>query len=105
MNNALPMCCNPEAFDLLKTQLEVIEAPDALVLGASAIAMHQVRNVEPAEVQATLNRYADKVRSRVHGSQPQALLAHLHDVLFEEEKFIVVTVFLYVDFKCRKKNK
>jgi regulator of sirC expression with transglutaminase-like and TPR domain len=31
---------------------------------------------------------ADTVRSRVRGTQPQALLAHLHQVLFEEEGFI-----------------
>ena len=55
--------------------------------GAVAIAMHQVENVDIAEFDATLQKYADAVRSRVRGSQPQALLAHLHDVLFEEEKF------------------
>ena len=30
---------------------------------------------------------ADTVRARVRGTQPQALLAHLHDVLFDEEGF------------------
>ena len=30
---------------------------------------------------------ADTVRSRVRGAQPQALLAHLHDVLFDEQGF------------------
>ncbi len=88
MKNSLPLCCAPEAFNLLTRQVAAIESPDALVQGAIAIAMHQVEHVDPAEVDATLQRYADTVRSRVRGSQPQALLAHLHDVLFEEEKLI-----------------
>lgn len=88
MKNTLPLCCAPEAFNLLTRQVAAIESPDALVQGAIAIAMHQVEHVDPAEVDATLQRYADTVRSRVRGSQPQALLAHLHDVLFEEEKLI-----------------
>jgi regulator of sirC expression with transglutaminase-like and TPR domain len=87
MNNTLPLCCAPEAFSLLARQVSSIESPDALVHGACAIAMHQLDNVDVTEVDATLQRYADTVRSRVRGSQPQALLAHLHDVLFEEEKF------------------
>jgi regulator of sirC expression with transglutaminase-like and TPR domain len=87
MKNNLPLCCSPESFNLLSRQAGAIESPDALVHGACAIAMHQVENVDVAEVDATLQRYADTVRSRVRGSQSQALLAHLHEVLFEEEKF------------------
>jgi regulator of sirC expression with transglutaminase-like and TPR domain len=87
MNPALPLCCAPESFNLLARQVPAIESPDALVHGATAIAMHQLDNVDVGEVDSTLQRYADTVRSRVRGSQPQAILAHLHDVLFEEEKF------------------
>jgi len=87
MKPALPLCCSPDAFNLLTRQVAAIESPDALVHGATAIAMHQVESIEVAEVDATLQRYADTIRSRVRGSQPQALLAHLHDVLFDEEQF------------------
>src|SRR4051812_48666316 len=87
MNNALPLCCSPEAFNLLNRQAAAIESSDALVQGATAIAMHQIEHASIADVDATLQRYVDTIRSRVRGSQPQALLAHLHDVLFEEEKF------------------
>src|SRR5438874_3304591 len=87
MKTALPLCCAPDAFNLLARQVPAIESPDALVHGATAIAMHQLESVDLAEVDATLQRYADTVRSRVRGGQPQALLAHLHEVLFEEEKF------------------
>jgi regulator of sirC expression with transglutaminase-like and TPR domain len=49
--------------------------------------MHEMDNVDPAAIDAAIQAYADTVRSRVRGRQPQALLAHLHDVLFEEEGF------------------
>jgi regulator of sirC expression with transglutaminase-like and TPR domain len=87
MSTALPLTCTPEAFKLLGRQVPAIESPDALVYGATAIAMHQVENVDPQKVDAQLQRYADTVRARVRGHQPQALLAHLHDVLFDEEGF------------------
>jgi regulator of sirC expression with transglutaminase-like and TPR domain len=87
MKPALPLCCSPESFNLLARQVAAIESPDALVHGATAIAMHQLDHVDLADVDATVQRYADTVRSRVRGSQPQALIAHLHDVLFEEEGF------------------
>jgi regulator of sirC expression with transglutaminase-like and TPR domain len=88
MDNALPLCCTPEAFNLLSRLGSSIESPDALVQGAVAIAMHQLENVKPEDVDGTLQRYADTVRSRVRGSQPQALMAHLHEFLFEEERFL-----------------
>jgi regulator of sirC expression with transglutaminase-like and TPR domain len=88
MKPTLPLCCSTRAFKLLSGQLSVINSSDALVHGAIAIAMHQLEDADVATVDATLQRYADTVRSRVRGRQPQAILAHLHEVLFEEEGFI-----------------
>jgi len=83
----LPICCSPGAFELLGKVANSIESPDALMNGAVAIAMHQMDDIDAAEVDAQIQRYADTVRSRVRGRQPQALLAHLHSVLFDEEGF------------------
>jgi len=87
MNPSLPQCCRNPAFKLLSRQAQSINSPQALLMGAIAISMQQLDEVNPAGVQTTLDRYAQMVRARVRGSQPQALLAHLHDVLFEEEGF------------------
>jgi regulator of sirC expression with transglutaminase-like and TPR domain len=87
MTPVTPLCCAPEAFNLLARQLPVINSPDALLNGAVAIAMHQMESVDPAKVDAELQRYADTVRARVRGSQPQALLAHLHEFMFDEMGF------------------
>jgi regulator of sirC expression with transglutaminase-like and TPR domain len=88
MKPTLPLCCSPRAFKLLSQQLQVINSPDALVHGAVGIAMHQLEDADVAAADATLQRYADTVRSRVRGRQPQAILAHLHELLFEEEGFV-----------------
>jgi regulator of sirC expression with transglutaminase-like and TPR domain len=52
--------------------------------GAVAIAMHQMDQVSPAATDAAIQKIADTVRSRVRGDQPQAKLAHLHELLFDE---------------------
>jgi regulator of sirC expression with transglutaminase-like and TPR domain len=80
----LPQCCSPEAFKLLQRQVETIKSSDALLSGAIAIAMHQMPEVNPQKVDRQLQGYVEAVRKRVRGSQVQALLAHLHEVLFEE---------------------
>lgn len=91
----LPLCCSPEAFQLLASQVPTINSPDALLHCACAVAMHQHPEVDPGAIDAQLQRYADAVRSRVRGSQPQALLAHLHELLFEEEKYVGNTLDYY----------
>ena len=83
----LPVCCTPSAFELLSKTAAAVDSPDALLTGAVAIARHHVEGADLAAVDAQLQRYADTVRSRVRGRQPQALLAHLHSVLFDEEGF------------------
>jgi len=87
MKPSAPLCCNRAAFDLLSRQVPVINSSDALLEGAIAIAMHQMENVDAAVVDKTIQSYADSVRSRVRGPQPQALLAHLHEFLFDELGF------------------
>jgi regulator of sirC expression with transglutaminase-like and TPR domain len=81
---SLPLCCSSRSFQLLARQLPAINSPDALLNGSVAIAIHQMEDVDPGAVDSAVQQMADTVRSRVRGSQPQALLAHLHEHLFEE---------------------
>jgi len=87
MTTTLPLCASPRAYNLLARQIQTINSSDALLQGALAIAMHQMEDVDIAAVDAQLQSYADTIRNRVRGSQPQALLAHMHELLFEEENF------------------
>lgn len=87
MTPNVPLCCSQRAYTLLANQLATITSSDALLNGAVAIAMHQLEDADPAAVDATIQGYADTVRTRVRGGQPQAMLAHLHEFLFEEMGF------------------
>jgi regulator of sirC expression with transglutaminase-like and TPR domain len=83
-----PVHCRPEAYDLFAAQMPVLGSTDALVTAAVAMAMHEMHDADPAEVDARLQDLADRIRARVRSDNRQALLAHAHDVLFEEEGFI-----------------
>jgi regulator of sirC expression with transglutaminase-like and TPR domain len=83
----LPMCSAANAYALLARQIPVINSSDALLHGAIAISMHQMDGVDPAAIDAKLQEYVDTIRSRVHGSQTQAVMAHMHEFLFEEQGF------------------
>jgi regulator of sirC expression with transglutaminase-like and TPR domain len=85
---ALPHCCRPEAFELLTEQNKSIDSPDALLLGALAIASHQLTNLAPRTIDNQLQKYTDLIRKRVRGQQVQAILAHLHELLFDELKLV-----------------
>lgn len=95
MAKPLPQCCSPAAFDLLRRQMRCIESPDALVAGAVAISIPHCPGADVVKTNAAIDALVDRVRSRVRGEQPQALLAHLHQVLFDEEGFIGNTADYY----------
>ncbi|HEY7115037.1 MAG TPA: transglutaminase-like domain-containing protein [Tepidisphaeraceae bacterium] len=87
MLTRLPICCSPEAFRLLSSQLPSINSADALLHGSVAVASHQLKAADTAKVDSTIQGYVDAIRSRVRGRQAQALLAHMHEYLFEDLKF------------------
>ena len=87
MNTSLPLCCKPAAFEMMLSAARGLEAPESLIRGAVALSMHELPNADVTAVDAAIQGMADTVRSRVRGSQRQALLAHLHEYLFEELGF------------------
>jgi regulator of sirC expression with transglutaminase-like and TPR domain len=87
MNPEFPICCNPEAIQLLAGQVQTINSPDALFHAACAVAMHQDPGLNVLKVDRQIQAFADEVRRRVRGRQPQALMAHMHDYLFDELQF------------------
>src|SRR5665213_2937481 len=84
MTTSQPLCCSQRAYALLGKQLAKMSSSDALLNGAVAIAMHQMPDAKAESVDRMLQGYADTIRDRVRGSQPQALLAHLHQFLFDD---------------------
>ena len=87
MKGPRPTACRPQAYDLLAGQLPNIATSSGLLAAAVAVSMHELEHVDLAEVEATIESYAETVAGRVVSQDPKALLAHLHAFLFEEESF------------------
>ena len=84
MKPSLPICCTTTAYELFAKQTHDVESTQGLLRASIAIAMHQLEDIVPADIERELNGYAKKIRSRVRGEQQQAMLAHLHHYLFDE---------------------
>jgi len=82
-----PEYCRREAYALFAEQIPVVETTAGLLNAAVAISQHALRGIDPRAVESRLSELAERVRVRVRGPQIQAKLAHLHQVLFEEEDF------------------
>jgi len=82
-----PTECRPEAFAFFAEQLPELETTNGLLRASVAIAMHAMPDVIPLEVERKVSRLTDRVRQRVTGNSRQAMLAHLHDELFECREF------------------
>lgn len=82
-----PEHCRPAAFRLFAEQIPVLDTTEGLLHAAVAISMHGLDDIDPADIQRQLESMADQISSRVHGTQPQGLLAHLHHYLFEVKGF------------------
>ena len=84
---ATPHYCEPKAFATFCDQLPLVESTTGLVNAATAIAMHAFPEIALADVHARIDELTERIRARARSRSPQALLAHLHDVLFDEEGF------------------
>ena len=82
-----PTHCLPAAYRLFSESLGQIEDGDGLTKIATAIAMHYQQDVTREDVFSELDRIGDAVRERVHNDDPRALVAHLHQHLFDELGF------------------
>ena len=82
-----PIYCRPDAHDCFLRHLPNVETSSGLLGAAVAISMHEIPDVQPDVVKHRIKLFSDRVRNRVRGDDKEALIAHLHHVLFEEERF------------------
>lgn len=78
-----PAYCRPVAFEAFRRELAGLHRPMGLLRAASAVALHACPEGEIDADCRAVERLASTVRSRVRGGDDRALLAHLHDVMFE----------------------
>jgi regulator of sirC expression with transglutaminase-like and TPR domain len=82
-----PIRCRREAFEMFARQLPRLQTGDALLRAAVAISMHELEQADPLVCDRQIQEWADLVRSRVHSGDYRALIAHAHDVMFDELGF------------------
>ena len=78
-----PAYCRASAFELFQEQLVEVETGTGLFRAAFAIALHERPEASLAQVETIVENLADTVAGRVKSRSTTALLAHLHDVLFD----------------------
>jgi regulator of sirC expression with transglutaminase-like and TPR domain len=79
--------CRPGAYRAFAQSLPGIETPEGLFRAAWAIAQHELPDADVAEGEAVVCNLAMAVKRRVRSRSTEALLAHLHDVLFDVAGF------------------
>jgi regulator of sirC expression with transglutaminase-like and TPR domain len=83
----VPHYCRPAAYDLFVQQLATLEETNSLVRAAVAVSMHELEDIDPVEVENTLWEIAQEINSRTPSGNPHAMVAQLHELLFEEWGF------------------
>jgi regulator of sirC expression with transglutaminase-like and TPR domain len=82
-----PAYCHPHAYEAFRRELDRLDQPMGLFRAASAIALHARPEGSVEADCAAVEKLADAIRGRVQSPSDQALVAHLHDVLFEVAGF------------------
>jgi regulator of sirC expression with transglutaminase-like and TPR domain len=78
-----PVYCRPAAYEGFRQELATIDAGRSLFRAACAIAWHECPEADLAEAETVVENLAATVNSRTRSRNVSALLAHLHDVLFD----------------------
>lgn len=79
----MPAYCHPAAYAAFAREMPGVDTTRGLLRAAFAIAQHEHPDANVDNAEATIGQLADTVNARVRSPNPQARLAHLHDVLFD----------------------
>lgn len=90
-----PTCCCVDALRLMAQQVSIdpgasskpLDTDDGLIIATTAVAMHALPHTDVHDTIDQIARLAEAVETRLTTDNPQARLAHLHEVLFEEYGF------------------
>ena len=80
----MPAYCHSAAYEAFAREMPRVEdSTQGLFRAACAIAQHEYAEADADAAWQAIGSLASTVISRVHSSDPQAKIAHLHDVLFD----------------------
>lgn len=83
----LPAYCQPAAYAAFLESLGTIHRAEGLFRAAAAVSLHAYPEASVDDTFESVAKLAGVVRTRVRARSDQAMLAHLHDVLFEVAAF------------------
>lgn len=78
-----PTYCRTTAFEAFAAELPELATTRGLFRVAFAVSLHERPEASLTEAEETIVGITAAVQNRVHSSSREALLAHLHDILFE----------------------
>lgn len=78
-----PAYCRPVALEMFAEHLDDIDSSRGLFRAAFAISLHERPEASLSEAETIVENLCDTVQNRVRSDSADALLAHLHDVLFD----------------------
>ncbi len=84
----MPAYCRAAAYDAFALEMPRVDSTNGLFRAAFAIARHEQPHANVERAEATIVELADTVKRRVHSTNVEARLAHLHDVLFDVVGFV-----------------
>jgi len=84
----MPAYCRATAYDAFAIEIPRVDSTLGLFRAAFAIARHEQPDADVERAEATIAELADTVGRRVHSTNIDAKLAHLHDVLFDVIGFV-----------------
>jgi regulator of sirC expression with transglutaminase-like and TPR domain len=79
----MPAYCHPVAYAAFAREMPQVDTTRGLLRAAFAIAQHEQPDANIDEAESTIRQLAETVNARVRSPNPEARLAHLHDVLFD----------------------
>lgn len=79
--------CRAEAYKAFNRELNAADTASGLLRSATAIALHECADESIDETEAEIARLAEAIGSRLRSREPDAVLAHAHEVLFDEGGF------------------
>lgn len=100
LSSMLPVCCPPEAFTAMTEAAPLLDRfsrrpQDNSALTAAALAVGRIATGDElsmaqatAGVEKRVAFIADRVRRNLHSENPRAILAHLHQVMFDDFGFL-----------------
>jgi regulator of sirC expression with transglutaminase-like and TPR domain len=80
--------CHSAAYEAFSREIPRVETTSGLFRAAFAISRHEHPAADVERAEATVAELAETVRRRVHSTNVEARLAHLHDLLFDVVGFV-----------------